>query len=826
CTLIDNKIHTDGHLSSGIFIRESIYHTLKENEVYTGGEYSYGIDLWMANLSDIYSNNVCTSGVRGYGIALIDTLANRLSKNNITTTGFDAHGVHIDKGYASVSDTKITSNSDDVAAVNDGNLTLKNCNFNTVESSNGIVQVKNNLYVQVYNSDGITPLEGADVEILDNNKMVYASPGYAGYAPTTDEYGRIIPVSLTDRWYYYSDTATENITDIKVKKSADMNWEEVRPDVDMSTPHTEIFIVSMNIAPEVPTGFKVTKVPETNTLNISWEKNSNTYQYTIFTNKTGIWKILDNITHPKNWTLDKNLDYHKWYYYKIQAFSKGGLHSDVSPSKGYYLYDILRPEIPSGLKGSPVFNDDAINLSWNLAIEEIAGYEIVWNDTTTGKWVQIANISHPENWYVWRSKNLISGNTYDFKIRVWDKTTTASLFSNPISVIHLDFLAPRPPSNLIAETISETSIRLSWDASLDPDVLYYRVYVKQFGSGSGGSYSFLKEVSSLNSTIDDLDEDTEYYFAVRAFDEAHNPSIYSIEAWTKTLPASRPYVVVTYPENDSIGIAVSCTVTIVFSLPMNIETIAEAVDLSPDVDHRFLWNENNTILRIEFETDLQYNTSYTIVIASAKAVNGKSMENTPFVLTFRTVVPPWIKITSPLPGTIVGPGEFITVSGTSFGIAEGTKFQVSFGDYSYDNFIGTNGIWLVKIRAPESDGDYLLTVTVDNLTSSLNFTVVGELELTEAPQREKEDKTALWAAAIFIVGMMLVLFLILMLIIRKKRKDRSLKEEESESEKGKPIKKIRSITIMKKVKRKKEDLIGDEEFYQMEDNEDYLDEEE
>jgi hypothetical protein len=108
-------------------------------------------------------------------------------------------------------------------------------------------------------------------------------------------------------------------------------------------------------------------------------------------------------------------------------------------------------------------------------------------------------------------------------------------YSVPISVVHIDYVAPGAPTGLTAVAESISNITLTWSAPIDADVQGYRVYINQSGVGTGGPYYFQSNINTLTYQLTDLRENTTYYFVVRAFDEANRLSVFSEEAENTTL---------------------------------------------------------------------------------------------------------------------------------------------------------------------------------------------------------------------------------------------------------------------------------------------------
>ena len=83
---------------------------------------------------------------------------------------------------------------------------------------------------------------------------------------------------------------------------------------------------------------------------------------------------------------------------------------------------------------------------------------------------------------------------------------------------------------MVHQTAHAADISLQWDANTESDLAGYRVFVRT----AGGSYDYNNpdwEGTTTTCTITDLDYYSDYYFVVRAFDDAGNESDDSAEEY-------------------------------------------------------------------------------------------------------------------------------------------------------------------------------------------------------------------------------------------------------------------------------------------------------
>jgi parallel beta-helix repeat protein len=226
--LFSNIIYSSTFLDHGIHLNSgSSNNVLDNNYINIIGD--SGVGIFIVQLSDdntISDNVIKTSGLSSYGIQIDNANNNEIIQCDISTTGTTSPGIYLDGNRAVAINTTVTTGaaSNDLVAINDGNLTVINCSFTTVFSTSGVIQVKNFLDVQMFYEDGSTPIVDGEVQIKDNGFTIYATSGYGGVEPKTDAAGRLADIIVPDRWYFYSNTATENITNLSVKKTVDRTW--------------------------------------------------------------------------------------------------------------------------------------------------------------------------------------------------------------------------------------------------------------------------------------------------------------------------------------------------------------------------------------------------------------------------------------------------------------------------------------------------------------------------------------------------------------------------------------------------------------------------
>jgi len=532
----DNNIKTTNKDSHAVYFElASSAGRILNNQIVTWDSGAAGIYLEQgSNNNELENNIIITNGNKAPGFFAVNSDNTIMTGGVIFTTGNGSEGFVLINNSAAIYNATLSTPSNDFIATKNGNITAVNCSFSTVEvtkGGGGVLQVANFLQVQMYYNDSITPLADGDIEIKDNGNIIYSTAGFGGSDAQTGQNGRTEHIIIPDRWYIYINIAVENATDITVKKTADLTWQDSRPGIDMGTSHTEVFISSDIRRPPVPTGLSISRVGVTDKINITWNSNIDTVKYRLYSNKSGSWTFWKDVTHPTTWTEDGPLADGHWYFYRIEAWDAVNLNSTISATKAYYLADITGPAVPINVNGSAVVGEDRIKVTWDANADDTVKYIIWWLNPSFG-WQEVGTVDHPTTDFEFSHPDLKNGTVYSFKVVAVDEADNPSADSDVINIVHRDYIAPSAPSNLKARAYSEWEIRLSWSASNSADVEGYNIYEV---TGDPPSYAFIASTSALSYNHINLLENTKHVYVVTAFDEAHNPSPNSNLAENTTL---------------------------------------------------------------------------------------------------------------------------------------------------------------------------------------------------------------------------------------------------------------------------------------------------
>ncbi|MCK5561080.1 MAG: fibronectin type III domain-containing protein, partial [Thermoplasmata archaeon] len=225
------------------------------------------------------------------------------------------------------------------------------------------------------------------------------------------------------------------------------------------------------------------------------------------------------------------------YYYRLKAYK------DDYISNWSNVVDIIVdfiPQIPRKFKAVIHPEGNAINLTWELNTDETKYYELEYKDKIYSGWVAIGKTLHPINYF--EHTDLENYNTYFYRIRANDSINQTSKFSKEINGTPEDSTPPSAPEDLVAQTISDTEVALTWAASPEPDVAGYIVYMKEPREADSSDFEVVGTINDLKTSfsVNGLNEQTTYQFRVVSFDEVPLYSPFSILATCKTIDITPP----------------------------------------------------------------------------------------------------------------------------------------------------------------------------------------------------------------------------------------------------------------------------------------------
>lgn len=206
-----------------------------------------------------------------------------------------------------------------------------------------------------------------------------------------------------------------------------------------------------------------------------------------------------------------------------------------------------------------------------------------------------------------------------------------SIFSGILFFQIFHVYAAANPTNVKISDAKNTSVMLSWDAVTDAQG-YYLYYGTK--SGVGGSYE--KEVFDIithtNYTLENLKENTQYFFAVSSVDALGEESGKSTEVTYTTLASSQAGVDFRI---ESIEVVSPTQLEVRFSRNLENTMAASRIVMLEkkstnqmiDTDTLKINTENPKILDITLQSSLQEDTDYDFTIVDIRDENGNTIES-------------------------------------------------------------------------------------------------------------------------------------------------------------------------------------------------------
>lgn len=624
----NNTIETTKESATGIYVNYADECRVMDNVIFTTGLSSTGISTYLAKDLEVGRNDiVCT----GNGIYITHSAI--LYENNVRSTDasslyvsgstVSARGNHFtsEGGYALVgvagaigtfSDCVLSSDPEfkDVVLNGNSNFTLINCTLDNTRliskyAGGGVIQVQNYLEFNCFFEDNITPLAGAEVQIKDNEKVLYASPGFGGADPVTDAAGWIGRFLVADAWWIYDAVPTQNITTVDLSYQGDSLWEGSYS-IDMSDSEPKRILAGDMIAPPAPFNIQAEAVPETNHINVSWEYTSSDVEFFSVYKDNGTGFVLEANTTNKYY-LDLNLCDNETAGYKVLAVDDGPNVSPFTLPVYIQALDITPPAAPINFTLDAPDTGGVVSLSWDINDDDTVFY-IVYRDGA--ELIRTYKTTFTD-------LTIRNGQFYLYNISAIDDAGLESERSKTINITPLDTVPPDRVTGLRLVKLTNTSVEFTWDPSLGASE--YLVY-------SNGTY--LMSVDIARATIKGLQELSRHSFQVLARDASNNSAKLSdhlnitVPDWTLPGPIS--------------GFAATYVGYVLVRLQWDASYDAEyyAVHINEGESFRLL---TKTTEMSTVATDLDPNTFYEFYLEAFDRVNNSVVSET---IGVRTLLSP------------------------------------------------------------------------------------------------------------------------------------------------------------------------------------------
>ncbi|MGF6953637.1 fibronectin type 3 domain-containing protein [Neobacillus sp. B4I6] len=248
------------------------------------------------------------------------------------------------------------------------------------------------------------------------------------------------------------------------------------------------------------------------------------YEVSRATSSTGTYSLVGNTTTATSLT-NTGLSTNKVYYYKIRAYRM------VGTTKVYGGYTTVVsakpiPSVPTNFKAASA-SYSSIKTSWT-AVSGASGYEVFRATSSTGTYSLVGKTTTATSF---TNTGLSTNKLYYYKIKAYRMVGTTKVYSGYTTVVSAKPI-PSVPTNFKAARYSSTSIKTTWSAVTGASG--YEVYRT---TSSTGTYSLVKNTTSLYFTNTGLTTGRTYYYKARSYKLVGTLKVYS--GWT-AVSSARP----------------------------------------------------------------------------------------------------------------------------------------------------------------------------------------------------------------------------------------------------------------------------------------------
>ncbi len=299
-------------------------------------------------------------------------------------------------------------------------------------------------------------------------------------------------------------------------------------------------------APKPPTGLTAQN-PKVDRITLTWNPNPepDIVGYNIYINETETGSFMEfrridtMIINFQEFTII-NLVEKTTYYFVITAFDEVPNYSTYSNVAIVTTLDKTPPIAPIGLKAIAISGTN-ITLNWDSNPEQdLAGYNIYINDTNnnpTGTFhiIHTSYGSHTS----YTVTNLSEKTTYYFKLKAFDEVPNISPFSKVAFATTLDETPPSKSTGLRVSNPNVNNLTISWSANLESDILGYKLYRSLSPNEQFNSINTLP-ITETHYLDTNLDDNTTYYYKLKAIDTVDLESLFSEIAFGTTKIGPHP----------------------------------------------------------------------------------------------------------------------------------------------------------------------------------------------------------------------------------------------------------------------------------------------
>ena len=178
-------------------------------------------------------------------------------------------------------------------------------------------------------------------------------------------------------------------------------------------------------------------------------------------------------------------------------------------------FAVSAPSQVESLKAKP--GSTTVTLTWNK-LKDCDSYSVFFYSTSTEKYTFIKNSKEAEC----KVTGLDEGETYYFAVQGYNNDKGTKVYGTVSDYVKTTtkIETPEKVKGLESSSVTANSVKLSWSPTAEGK---YAVY---FYDAEAKKYTFISNTSSESLVVKDLDSETTYQFAVRAFKKIGSKNYY------------------------------------------------------------------------------------------------------------------------------------------------------------------------------------------------------------------------------------------------------------------------------------------------------------
>jgi subtilisin family serine protease len=251
------------------------------------------------------------------------------------------------------------------------------------------------------------------------------------------------------------------------------------------------------------------------------------------------------------------------YSFRVRAY-QGAVNGDYS---AIAVATTMDPPSPPANVTAQALSPSSIKLTWTNSSPIQTSVKIE-RSLDAASWTQVASVSATTT--TWTNSSLLPGTEYFYRLRATAGTTNGP-YTGTVAATTLD--APTPPAAVTAETLSPSSIKLTWT-----NTSAIQTYVKIERSFDGNNWAQVAVVSATTTTWTNssLLPSTQYFYRLRAT-AGTTDGPYSGAVAATTLDAPSPPVNVTATALTATSVKLTWTDTCSYESGFKVERSLDGV---------------------------------------------------------------------------------------------------------------------------------------------------------------------------------------------------------------------------------------------------------